>query len=145
MRVIALKELEFLHIIHAIFACGGNRTSTAKALGFSIRTLRNKLMEFYREKGIKFPLKGNNGPIARNLSPEEYRNKFLKYNKLRSDNFQFQTINLEPKIISTLVSDYGFPPYILTYNNPEYDEAKVRDYDEAMGNSGKTNYEENLL
>jgi DNA-binding NtrC family response regulator len=46
-----LNEIEKNVIIDALKYHGGNRTHTAKALGISIRTLRNKLAE-YRKIGI---------------------------------------------------------------------------------------------
>jgi DNA-binding NtrC family response regulator len=47
-----LDEIERNVILEALKHFGGNRTHTAKALGISIRTLRNKLAEF-RVMGIK--------------------------------------------------------------------------------------------
>jgi two-component system response regulator FlrC len=47
-----LDEIERNVILEALRHFGGNRTHTAKALGISIRTLRNKLAEF-RVLGIK--------------------------------------------------------------------------------------------
>jgi DNA-binding NtrC family response regulator len=41
-----LDELEKRHILSVLEQCAGNRTHTAKKLGISIRTLRNKLHEF---------------------------------------------------------------------------------------------------
>ena len=46
----SLAELEKCHILAAMERCQGNRTSAAKILGISIRTLRNKLNE-YKYKG----------------------------------------------------------------------------------------------
>jgi two-component system response regulator FlrC len=47
-----LDEIERTVILEALKHFSGNRTHTAKALGISIRTLRNKLAEF-RVMGIK--------------------------------------------------------------------------------------------
>ncbi|QVL55376.1 MAG: sigma-54-dependent Fis family transcriptional regulator [Simkaniaceae bacterium] len=41
--LVSLKDLEKEHILKALEALGGNRTQTAKVLGISVRTLRNKL------------------------------------------------------------------------------------------------------
>ena len=43
--IMTLKELEKQHILKTLKRLGGNRTQTAKALGISIKTLRNKLQE----------------------------------------------------------------------------------------------------
>jgi DNA-binding NtrC family response regulator len=42
-----LAEIEKRHILLAVDHCKGNRTQAAKALGVSIRTLRNKLHEYH--------------------------------------------------------------------------------------------------
>ncbi|HYE32398.1 MAG TPA: sigma-54 dependent transcriptional regulator [Methylomirabilota bacterium] len=44
--IIPLDTLERMHILQALERCGGNRTHTAKKLGISVRTLRNKLSEY---------------------------------------------------------------------------------------------------
>lgn len=41
-----LGEIEKRYILRALEQCGGNRTHTARKLGLSIRTLRNKLKEY---------------------------------------------------------------------------------------------------
>jgi two-component system response regulator AtoC len=41
-----LKELEKKHVLETLDRLGGNRTLAAKALGISVRTLRNKLKEY---------------------------------------------------------------------------------------------------
>lgn len=41
-----IKELEKKHILGMLDRLGGNRTQAAKALGISVRTLRNKLKEY---------------------------------------------------------------------------------------------------
>jgi DNA-binding NtrC family response regulator len=41
-----LAEIEKRHILFTLEQCSGNRTQAAKALGVSIRTLRNKLHEY---------------------------------------------------------------------------------------------------
>ena len=46
-----LDDIERAVILQALQFHSGNRTHTAKALGISIRTLRNKLAE-YRKHGI---------------------------------------------------------------------------------------------
>ena len=46
-----LDEVEKRHILTALEHCHGNRTHAAKALGISVRTLRNKLNE-YNIKGL---------------------------------------------------------------------------------------------
>ncbi len=43
---VTLAELEKRHILALLEQCGGNRTQSAKKLGISVRTLRNKLHEF---------------------------------------------------------------------------------------------------
>jgi len=45
-EILSLGELEKRHILQALEAFGQNRTKTAKHLGISIRTLRNKLNEY---------------------------------------------------------------------------------------------------
>jgi DNA-binding NtrC family response regulator len=45
-EILSLGELEKRHIFQALEAFGQNRTKTAKHLGISIRTLRNKLNEY---------------------------------------------------------------------------------------------------
>jgi two-component system response regulator AtoC len=47
-KLFTLKELEKKHILDTLVAYEQNRTQTAKALGISVRTLRNKLSS-YRE------------------------------------------------------------------------------------------------
>jgi len=44
-----LAQLEKGHIHAALQHCKGNRTQTAKVLGISIRTLRNKLNQYKSE------------------------------------------------------------------------------------------------
>ncbi len=46
-EVVTLAELEKRHILTALDQCKGNRTHAAKLLDISIRTLRNKLHEYY--------------------------------------------------------------------------------------------------
>jgi DNA-binding NtrC family response regulator len=41
-----LAEVERVHILRVLEACGGNRTRAAEVLDISIRTLRNKLHEY---------------------------------------------------------------------------------------------------
>ena len=45
-RVRSVKEMEKELILNTLNELGGNRTHAAKALGISIRTLRNKLNEY---------------------------------------------------------------------------------------------------
>lgn len=45
-----LRELEQEAILEALWLLKGNRTNAAKALGISLRTLRNRLKE-YRKQG----------------------------------------------------------------------------------------------
>lgn len=45
-ELLTLRELEKRHILDALAAHRQNRTQTAKALGISVRTLRNKLNEY---------------------------------------------------------------------------------------------------
>jgi DNA-binding NtrC family response regulator len=44
--VVPLDQLEKHAILHAVDACGGNRTQAARLLGISVRTMRNKLREY---------------------------------------------------------------------------------------------------
>jgi DNA-binding NtrC family response regulator len=44
--VVPLDQLEKQAILHAVDACGGNRTQAARLLGISVRTMRNKLREY---------------------------------------------------------------------------------------------------
>jgi two-component system, NtrC family, response regulator AtoC len=45
-QILPLSELEKRHILHTLEHSNGNRTHTARKLGISIRTLRNKLHEY---------------------------------------------------------------------------------------------------
>ncbi len=47
-----MKEMEKALILQTLEELEGNRTHAAKALGISIRTLRNKLSEYKKEQGI---------------------------------------------------------------------------------------------
>jgi len=47
----SLAELERDAILHALHACRGNRTASARALGISVRKLQYRLKE-YAEQGI---------------------------------------------------------------------------------------------
>ena len=49
--ILPLSELEKNHILSALEAFDQNKTQTAKHLGISIRTLRNKLNEYDKNKG----------------------------------------------------------------------------------------------
>ena len=49
--VVLLSELERHHILRVLDSSGNNRTKAAKALGISIRTLRNKLNEYHGKVG----------------------------------------------------------------------------------------------
>ncbi len=51
MQLMPLKEMEKKMILRALRTSNGNRTHAAKALGISVRTLRNKLNEYRRELG----------------------------------------------------------------------------------------------
>jgi two-component system response regulator AtoC len=44
--LLPLAEVEKMHILEVLEACGSNRTRAAEILGISIRTLRNKLHEY---------------------------------------------------------------------------------------------------
>ncbi|MDN3509670.1 MAG: sigma-54 dependent transcriptional regulator [Candidatus Neptunochlamydia sp.] len=46
LPIVTVKELEKKHILRMLDHFDGNRTQSAKALGISIRTLRNKLNEY---------------------------------------------------------------------------------------------------
>lgn len=45
-----LADIEQAAILEALYAHGGNRTAAARALGISVRTIRNKI-RLYRELG----------------------------------------------------------------------------------------------
>lgn len=49
----SMKEMEQDLILKTLEELGGNRTHAAKALGISIRTLRNKLSDYKRQKGVQ--------------------------------------------------------------------------------------------
>jgi len=56
-----LQTIERDYVLRVLNQLAGNRTHTAKALGISIRTLRNKLNQ-YRSQGVAVPIgKGMNG------------------------------------------------------------------------------------
>ncbi|QVL58123.1 MAG: sigma-54-dependent Fis family transcriptional regulator [Simkaniaceae bacterium] len=46
LPIVTIKELEKKHILKMLEHLDGNRTQAAKALGISVRTLRNKLKEY---------------------------------------------------------------------------------------------------
>ncbi|MCP5503646.1 MAG: sigma-54-dependent Fis family transcriptional regulator [Chlamydiales bacterium] len=50
LPIVTIKELEKKHILKMLDHFDGNRTQAAKALGISIRTLRNKLNEYNTPK-----------------------------------------------------------------------------------------------
>lgn len=50
-RSITLKELEKEHILRTLDQYNNNRTRAAKALGITVRTLRNKLKEYQQKTG----------------------------------------------------------------------------------------------
>jgi DNA-binding NtrC family response regulator len=49
---VTMKEMERELILRTLEDLEGNRTHAAKALGISIRTLRNKLSEYRNQKGM---------------------------------------------------------------------------------------------
>jgi transcriptional regulator with PAS, ATPase and Fis domain len=49
----SVKEMEKKLILKTLEGLEGNRTHAAKALGISIRTLRNKLKEYKGREGIR--------------------------------------------------------------------------------------------
>ncbi len=49
----SMKEMEQDLILRTLEELGGNRTHAAKALGISIRTLRNKLSDYKRQVGVQ--------------------------------------------------------------------------------------------
>jgi two-component system response regulator FlrC len=49
-----LRAMEKEAILETLKQTGGNRTQTAKILGISVRTLRNKLKEYDHGSGEKF-------------------------------------------------------------------------------------------
>lgn len=51
LGLMPLREMEKNMILRALKSSNGNRTHAAKALGISVRTLRNKLNEYQRELG----------------------------------------------------------------------------------------------
>ena len=51
MGLLPLREMEKKMILRALRSSDGNRTHAAKALGISVRTLRNKLNEYRKELG----------------------------------------------------------------------------------------------
>ncbi|MBA4416635.1 MAG: sigma-54-dependent Fis family transcriptional regulator [Syntrophus sp. (in: bacteria)] len=52
----SVKEMETKMIIDALKSVRGNRTKAASMLGFTVRTLRNKIRE-YRDMGLEVPVK----------------------------------------------------------------------------------------
>lgn len=115
VKVITLKELEFLHIIHAMFCYSGNRTKVAKVLGFSIRTLRNKLDEYKIERNIVFPMTG-----CSTLNKAQFRHVFLIHNRLHQDKFTFKEVEVADQMEQVLISDYGFPAYLMDQIKENY-------------------------
>ncbi len=53
-EILPMEEVEKSCILNALRVCGGNRTHAAKALGISLRTMRNKI-KAYRESGMDLP------------------------------------------------------------------------------------------
>jgi DNA-binding NtrC family response regulator len=49
-NIVPLENLEKAYILHVLRKSNGNRTHTAKRLGISLRTLRNKLHELRLEE-----------------------------------------------------------------------------------------------
>jgi len=45
-KVLTLKEVERLYIEHALRVFNGNKTQAARALGISIRSIRNKVIDY---------------------------------------------------------------------------------------------------
>jgi hypothetical protein len=119
MPLMPLNEVEFLHIVYAMFACAGNRTLACKKLQISIRTLRNKLNEYEVTKNLKFPLPTSTGS---NFEPRhnEFRNKFLTLNQLENDGFKIEKVKVVEREIKILISDFGFPAYLAKRLFPEY-------------------------
>jgi DNA-binding NtrC family response regulator len=52
----SVKEMETKLVIDALKSVRGNRTKAASILGFTVRTLRNKIAE-YKDMGIEVPVK----------------------------------------------------------------------------------------
>lgn len=113
--VFPLKEVEFLHIIHAMFTFSGNRTQVAKKLGISIRTLRNKLIEYKNERNILFPMTGCNL-----MSRAQFRHVFLRANCFDGGKFEFKEVDTANNVSNILVSEFGFPSYLLNYTEADY-------------------------
>ncbi|HSX12254.1 MAG TPA: helix-turn-helix domain-containing protein, partial [Rhabdochlamydiaceae bacterium] len=53
--LLSLKELEKQHILETLSAQNNNKSKTAKLLGISLRTLRNKLSEYLKSAGNSGP------------------------------------------------------------------------------------------
>lgn len=54
-----VEEIERELVLQTLASHGGNRTCAARALGFSIRTLRNRIKE-YAAQGVDVPAPGCN-------------------------------------------------------------------------------------
>ena len=53
----SVAQVEREHIMETLRRCSGNRTHAAKALGISIRTLRNRIAAF-KAMGVSVPTNG---------------------------------------------------------------------------------------
>jgi hypothetical protein len=63
-----LKEIERELVLQTLVSTQGNRTVSARLLGISIRTLRNKIAEFSAQ-GIKVPAAGSGRPLHLGVEP----------------------------------------------------------------------------
>ena len=55
-----VEEIERELILQTLARCEGNRTHAARVLGFSVRTLRNKIRQ-YAANGLDIPAHGHAG------------------------------------------------------------------------------------
>jgi len=70
-----LQEIEKRTIIRALIKTNNNRTKAARLMGFTVRTLRNKLIEYKNDKEFAPFIKPYAGPFSQEMAKKEKRLK----------------------------------------------------------------------